>query len=396
MTAGEQLARGFIWLNFSPRLEHEFRLYQRDSGILQLRVALLLGFLFGASFLALDYFLGEPGLSNQLVLYRFLMNQSLIVVMFAATFFETSRHHLGWLGIAVCLNLAFSSLFITSVGEARAIGTPYSGYLLLIFYTYFFVGLRFWPALATATMIFAVVTAIFALRGMPTAALLYNSMFLLFANLVGATGLYNVEYNRRKSFLEARELKKLAGSDPLTGLANRGTFATHLDRTWRNGKRTGDALTVAMIDIDQFKKYNDRFGHQAGDDALTRVAALIAEVGCRPLDLAARYGGEEFVLVLPTCSLAHARERLQNLRRDIEDLEIQNPDSEVSDVITISAGVAQVYPQETQRSADGLLQMADQALYSAKQHGRNRVATAAEEPDLHTGVFRFNNLQVAG
>lgn len=396
LDAAGQLAAGFRWLKFGPALEKDYRLDQRIAGLPQLRVALSLGFFFGLSFLGLDYFMGERGFSSPDVVARFVANQSFVVSMLIATYIASMRPFLSWFGVLVCLNLAVSSLFVTTVGQAQGIGAPYTGFLVLTFYTYFFVGLRFWPAFWTSLSIFAALMVTAVMREVPAGAQLYNGMFMLFANLIGATGLYNIEYNRRKSFLEARELRKLAGSDPLTLLANRGTFTTHLDRTWRNCKRTGDALTVAMVDIDQFKKFNDQFGHQAGDDALVRVAALVGEVGSRPLDLAARYGGEEFVLVLPGCTLAHARERLQNLRRDIEDLDIKNPESPVSDVLTISAGVAQVYPQETDRSADGLLQMADQALYSAKQQGRNRVVIAAEDPELQTGIFRFEDLRVAG
>lgn len=389
-----QIAAGFRGLDFRSGLEKDYRQYQRDIGLPQLRVALGLGFLFGTSFLGLDYFLGEPGLSNPNVLLRYIANQSFVITMLLATFLGSMRPYLGWFGVLVCLNLAVSSLFITTVGQARGVGLPYAGLLVLIFYTYFFVGLRFRPALVTATSIFFAAIGAAVVSEVPTGELLYNGVFLLFANLIGATGLYNIEYHRRKSFLEARELQRLAGSDPLTGLANRGTFTTHLDRTWRHGKRTGDSLTVAMVDVDHFKKYNDRYGHQAGDRVLQRIAALIAEVGSRPLDLAGRYGGEEFVLVLPGCTLAHARERLQNLRRDVEDLEIEHADSELGGKVTVSAGIAQVYPQETERSADGLVQMADQALYSAKQQGRNRVVIAAEDPELQTGIFRFEDLRV--
>ncbi len=396
LDAGGQLAAGFRWLKFAPGLEKPYRAYQRAEGLPQLRIALTLGFIFGLSFLAMDFFLGEPGLSSPAVLARFIANQSFVITMLLATFIPTMRPFLSWFGVLVCLNLAVSSLFVTTVGQARGISLPYTGFLVLTFYTYFFVGLRFWPALWTSMGIFAAVAGVAALRDVPLAAQIYNGGFLWFSNLIGATGLYNIEYNRRKSYLEARELEKLAGSDPLTGLANRGTFTTHLDRTWRHGKRTGDALTVAMVDVDYFKKYNDRYGHQAGDRALQRIAALVAEVGSRPLDLAGRYGGEEFVLVLPGCTLAHARERLQNLRRDVEDLEIEHADSELGGKLTISAGIAQVSPQDTDRSADGLVQMADQALYSAKQQGRNRVVIAAEDPDLQTGIFRFEDLRVPG
>jgi len=387
-----QLSKGFRNLRFSPDLELEFRQDWAARGMLQLRASLVLGFFFGIAFTLLDYFLGERGLSDPSILYRSWINQALILTMLAATFIRGCRPFLQFMGVAVCLSIVGASVFIKNVGELHDVGSPFMGHLVVTFYAYLFIGLRFWPAISAAISILVIVITGAALNGMPMAALLYSSLFLVFANMIGSTGLYNLEYNRRKSFLEAKELMKLAGSDPLTGLPNRGTFTTQLDRVWRHCKRTGETLTLAMLDVDQFKKYNDRYGHQAGDLCLQRVAEVIGDVPNRPFDLAARYGGEEFVLLLPNCTVAHARERLQNLRRDIEDLEIRHEASQVAPVVTLSAGLAQVSPLETKRSPDGLLQMADEALYSAKQQGRNRVIVTAEDDDLETGLFRHEDL----
>ncbi|MGI9331041.1 MAG: GGDEF domain-containing protein [Gammaproteobacteria bacterium] len=387
-----QLSRGFRGLRFSRELETEFRQDWVARGVFQLRISLVLGFVFGIALMLLDYFLGARGLSDPSILHRSWINQSLLLSMFAATFFRSCRPYLQYMGTAVCLGIVAASEFIGNISSLRDVGSPSMGHLVVTFYAYLFIGLRFWPAIGAATSIFAIVITGAILSNTPMASLLYSGLFLLFANMIGSTGLYNLEYNRRKSFLEAKELMKLAGSDPLTGLPNRSTLTTHLGRVWQHCKRTGETLTLAMLDVDQFKKYNDRYGHQAGDQCLQRVADVIGNVPRRPFDLAARYGGEEFVLLLPNCTVAHARERLRNLCHDIEDLEIRHEASQVAPVVTVSAGLAQVSPLETERSAEGLLQMADEALYLAKQQGRNRVVVTAEDDSLQTGFFRYKDL----
>jgi len=386
-----QLEGGFAWLRFSDALETSFRRHQLAEGMIRLRVALLLGFLFGMSFLLMDYLLGESGFSGSDVLIRTAINQPLIATMLVATFLPSLHRYLNAMAVVVCLSIAACSLFITTVGEARNVGSVFTGFLVLTFYTYLYIGLRFWPAVATAVSIMLAVVATGLVNGLPAGAVAYNGLFLLFANLIGATGLYNLEYNQRKSYLESLVLENLARSDPLTGLANRDHFAERLRTAWAHCQREELPLALAMIDIDHFKQFNDQYGHQAGDRCLIQIATAIGRICRRPLDLAGRYGGEEFIVILPGASSDHAHLKLSQLLADIEHQGIPHVASAVAPHVTVSAGLAHLYPHDTERSPAGALQMADEALYSAKRKGRNRVVVAREgrEKSLETGIFHL-------
>jgi len=389
--AARQLEHGFFWLRFGEPLEAAFRRHQQDEGMLRLRIALSLGFVFGLSFLFIDYLLGERGFSGDGILIRTAINQSIISAMLAATFVPACHRYLNALAIVVCLSIAGCSLFVTTAGEARNVGSAFTGFLVLTFYTYLYIGLRFWPAVATAGGILATIIGASIADGLPAGAVIHNTLYLVFANLIGATGLYNLEYNQRKSYLEALVLEELTRSDALTGLANREFFADHLRTAWAHCKREELPLALAMIDIDHFKQFNDQYGHQAGDRCLQNVAQAIDGVCRRPFDLAGRYGGEEFIVVLPGANSDHAHLVLSQLLARIENLNIQHGNSSIAPHVTVSAGLAHLFPHDTDRSAAGAVQLADEALYSAKRRGRNRVVVAREgrEKSLETGIFQL-------
>jgi diguanylate cyclase (GGDEF)-like protein len=216
-------------------------------------------------------------------------------------------------------------------------------------------------------------------------------LFLAFTNIIGAVGLYNLEHSRRKSFLEAKQLKHLARIDPLTGIANRKAFDERLAAAWAYCRREHESVAVALVDIDCFKAFNDSYGHQSGDRCLIKVARTLQQAARRPLDLTARFGGEEFVILLPGSSPDHAEQLIEDLRQQVEMLNIPNAKSTVSQWVTFSAGIAYVIPSRTNRSSQGLLQMADEALYEAKENGRNRLVVSRDEEieSAKTGVFRI-------
>jgi diguanylate cyclase (GGDEF)-like protein len=139
------------------------------------------------------------------------------------------------------------------------------------------------------------------------------------------------------------------------------------------------ALSLVMIDIDRFKKVNDTYGHQAGDDCLVRVAQTMDDTLNRPADLAARYGGEEFVGLLVDTEAGGARLLAERVRDRIEDLRIEHRSSDVRAVLTVSLGAASIVPRVGLRPED-LVDLADRALYAAKQAGRNRVVSAETLP----------------
>lgn len=172
-------------------------------------------------------------------------------------------------------------------------------------------------------------------------------------------------------------LARLSFIDGLTGLANRRGFDEYYEREWRRAHRNGTAISLIMIDIDQFKQFNDTYGHLEGDICLKKVARLLEETLERPADFIARYGGEEFVCVLPETELPGTLVIAEKLRRAVEDEKIPHQSSTVAPQVTISLGVACDTPS-TEIEPEELLCRADRLLYQAKLAGRNRVAGEGE------------------
>jgi len=183
------------------------------------------------------------------------------------------------------------------------------------------------------------------------------------------------------------QLRALASTDGLTGLANRRIADETLKREWRRAQRSGRPLSFLLIDVDFFKLFNDRYGHPAGDGCLRQVAAAVRSAARRPTDLAARFGGEEFAVVLAETALGGACLVADSIRRSIIESCIPHAGSEVAPHVTVSIGAACLggAPADAERPSGtplpaplpfelgDLIEAADQALYRAKKTGRNRV-----------------------
>ena len=182
---------------------------------------------------------------------------------------------------------------------------------------------------------------------------------------------------QRTAELEAanRQLETLSITDELTGLANRRRFDQYWIEEWQRAVRQRTPLTVIMIDVDHFKNYHDHYGHQLGDACLRRLGAVLRLTIRRAGELAARYGGEEFVVVLPGATAQQARETATALLTAIEAAQLPHAASPMASVITLSLGVATGQPG-AEEDREHLLKQADEALYRAKQLGRNRVVVA--------------------
>ncbi len=176
------------------------------------------------------------------------------------------------------------------------------------------------------------------------------------------------------------QLRALSLTDALTQIPNRRQFDSRVRAEWNRACRNNQWLTVALIDIDQFKAYNDHYGHQAGDHCLQQIAATLAHGLRRSSDFVGRYGGEEFVLVIPEADRASACALAENIRAAIAALALKHP----SGIVTASIGVASTRPG-IDEDVQALIHLADQALYRAKEGGRNRVCCAevpaAARPD---------------
>ncbi|MBS0506717.1 MAG: diguanylate cyclase [Proteobacteria bacterium] len=182
--------------------------------------------------------------------------------------------------------------------------------------------------------------------------------------------------DRTEQQAQSELLHRLAYVDGLTGLANRRQFDQALQAEWRRCRRSRSPLAVLLLDIDYFKQYNDRYGHQAGDACLQAVARALRAGLARSHDLVARYGGEEFVCLLPECDAAGALHKAEDLCRAVQALGLAHAGSEAGAVVTISIGVACLVP-DAEASPEALLRQADQQLYRAKGAGRNRALGAS-------------------
>ncbi|HTH96451.1 MAG TPA: diguanylate cyclase [Stellaceae bacterium] len=183
----------------------------------------------------------------------------------------------------------------------------------------------------------------------------------------------------------AAELAIMASTDALTGLGNRRSWEAQLGKAWKRAARDQRSLAVLMIDADHFKLYNDRYGHQEGDDVLRMIAKTVVQHLRRPDDFAARYGGEEIAVILPGADAEGAERIADNIRQAIYALGLPH-DGSVAGRVSVSIGVAASTPTATNTPAR-LMRLADDALYDAKQRGRNGVTLAGGTTAWPIGVI---------
>lgn len=173
-----------------------------------------------------------------------------------------------------------------------------------------------------------------------------------------------------------QQLEQLAQTDGLTQLANRRYFDKYLLQQWQQCRREQQPISVILLDIDYFKKFNDTYGHQARDDCLKQVAQALQVSIQRSTDLAARYGGEEFVVVLLNTKQTGAAIVAQAIRENVRSLSIPHKASDVSDFVSLSMGINTVIPRD--ELPENFVKQADLALYQAKEQGRDRIVVFSD------------------
>lgn len=300
------------------------------------------------------------------------------------------RVYLPVANLAVPVRNAVAAAFIAGVAAG---GQPEMLMFLplMILGPAFFLGLS-WRAGVVSGLVtclsFGIGAYVFALE-LPVVA---RTGSLLLLALAGSTIVArHLDALNRNAYRESHRIADLARQDALTGLRNRRVFDEQLAELWQQATDARQSLAILLLDVDYFKNYNDRFGHQAGDQELCRVAACLDALMQRPIDVLARYGGEEFAVILYDVSAETAVTMAETMRRAVSDgdePEHQLPVLPDSPTATISIGVACVEPS-ADRQPRGAVQLADQALYEAKRCGRNRVVLKdpAAHRMLETGIF---------
>ena len=389
-----ELQRGVPNLRFVPKLEAE---YQRKR-LLQNRIVIRMACALAVALVALRILdkLVIQGSWNAwpLIDLSLVFTGSLLLAWIA-----WSRHYehayMSWARIVVP---ARNMIVATQLAAAAAHGQTEMLMLLpvMLLGPFFFLGLQFRAALFCCV----VTVSAYALSanhfGLAPDVAARSYVLLLIGVVAYAVAARHLERSSRQSFLEGHLITELAQRDGLTGTRNRRAFDEHLGQLWQQAIDRKHAIAILLIDIDHFKAYNDCYGHQAGDHTLRRVAQAIQKFARQPPNILARYGGEEFALVLYDADTAKAKDVADQLRRAVNELNIEHRDSKTAQRVTISVGVAAVQAT-SERSPHGAVQLADQALYEAKVSGRNRVAVMDDEHHelLVTGVFAVDARSIA-
>ncbi|HUX74338.1 MAG TPA: diguanylate cyclase [Steroidobacteraceae bacterium] len=382
-----QLQAGFHWLSFDPSLEREFRHSRLEETLVHVRANLCLAITIVIAFLAMDALVLGRDLNEIPSRLQLLVMVPLLLIVLAASFLPQRHRIYAPLAMAAFILFGVSQVAIQILVSTGGVAFLFAYMIVTTMFIYFMSGLVFYHAIAANVIVlFAYLAAGTAL---PTAGpeFSYNALVLVTANMIGASVVYMHEKTSRARFLEAGLLREMVARDGLTGIKNRRMFDQHIKRVWQQAVREEECVAVLLADIDCFKNYNDRYGHQAGDECLRAVANSLSQCARRPLDFVARYGGEEFAVILYEASREYVAEVLTRIQRSIAELNIPHEASTVASRLTVSIGAAFIMPTE-KRTPEGLIQLADEALYTAKEQGRNRVVVMeAEYVNLQTGRF---------
>lgn len=374
---------GWLRLRFADAaLEADFRRYHLAEFLPRMRKSLPVALALFLAFAMLDALSLPPLVRDGVLGLRLGGIVPVLALTWVALYVRSLREWLQWLVSASALASGLGIVGIIWVARVHAFGLPYEGIILATFFSYFLTGLRFVAASLCGWLVFLAYVAMELHVGLNGDTLLYNAFFLATANLIGCFGNHFLEQAVRQNFCSMVQMHKLAERDFVTGLLNRRAFSTRATGIWREALRDGRSIGIAMVDVDHFKHYNDHYGHAAGDVALQSVAHVIAEHARRPLDACARYGGEEFVVLWYDVDADHALALAQRMCQAVQALGLPHVASPTAGVVSISVGLVCTAVHNAAQW-DAALRAADQALYQAKQQGRNRVCAA--DPRTATG-----------
>lgn len=379
-------AAGSPWLYFPPAIEARF---ERDTGWARCKFLIVVGLsclLMFDLFLVRDYQM-LPDVFPQAVVVRLLILTPLALAMFAALSFNPRAWLREAMEATLMLMVVSGILYLLMASHSPLADHAFYSLLLIVLFSNLIQRVRFWYAAGSSFVAMGLAAAALPyIATMPANTGLGAMMSLVTATLLSLIANYNLEHEQRRNYLTAlrdalhreqlvelnKELSLISTVDAVTGLANRHRLERYLEALWETGLESRRAVTMLMLDIDHFKRFNDYYGHQAGDQCLKKVADVIRAQLRAKEDLAVRYGGEEFIVVLPDSSLIDGIRIGERIRRALEALRLPHLASPEPHAVTVSIGVSCGTPSES-LSPHALIEAADVALYNAKNRGRNRI-----------------------
>lgn len=368
------LVQGFGRLRFPAALESEFRRDWEDNAVRWVRLCLYVAIVTSIGFSLIDHWVIR---ANNAIpdLVRYGLQLPVLLICLGATLWPAFRR---WYPLAIQIGgplYGLGTVLLVAYAQSHHTALIGSRLLLVCFFIFFMCGLRMVQSLRSNLIILGWLVTAGIVELIPTEIATYLSFAYFVGIIIGTAGSYALEHATRTSFLERRLLRELAELDGLTRLLNRQTFEVQAREHWRRAVAQRLPVTVIMIDVDNFKLYNDHYGHQAGDVCLQRVAAAVrAAAGPAGGTLVARYGGEEMIALLCGHGEAAAREIAQRIVDEVAALSLPHAASLDHQHVSVSVGAVTQLPPVVS-SYDAIVRQADSALYSAKHQGRNRCVT---------------------
>jgi len=380
------MEKGFPFLIFTPRLEKHFLSDTLDARKKRFFILGIIAIVMYNLFLLTDREM-LPDIYLMAWKIRLGIVTPVMIIILGMMRWRAFARVLDYFVDFMILLTAGSIIFFLALSHHPNVVHYHTGIILIVMFGNIVVRFRFWHAFCVSwlTFLFYLLT-VPRITPMLPPVMINSSIVLFTAIIISLIANYQMENDARWNYLrnllkeietirleKAKvELEHLSSSDVLTGLTNRRYFDSFLDKEWRMGIRNQTPVSLLFLDVDDFKAYNDNYGHQAGDVCLQKIAAVIRRSVHRSRDLCARYGGEEFVVLLPDTAQESALHIAEIIRAGIEMEKLPHSFSRAASHITVSIGVASIIPQlGVDQSL--LVEMADRALYKAKEMGRNQV-----------------------
>lgn len=367
-----QQESGALFLRFEPELERCFQEYYRESGRIFRLVLLCLGCLTVLGTPVFNELLQAPEsfrYDSVLVLYGLQIPAFAIAIV--ATVLPRWRRYSDIVLAIAALVLAVGFLLERAIGANYGFDMPLEFIGVIVVAVFFIARLRFRLFLPAALAMTAIMILNEALLVGSGPEEWYRIVAMLLLISVAFVGGYSQEYLARTAWLEHGILQHMSTHDGLTGLLNRRAAEETIERGLRQAARHDAVYSVAMIDLDYFKNYNDAYGHASGDELLCHLADMLRGVARRPQDCIGRLGGEEFVVAWYDADPDEIVVRAEELRRKLEASRPRDTQAHPSTQVTMSIGLVTLRPDRHTRT-DAVIRAADRLLYRAKDEGRNR------------------------
>jgi diguanylate cyclase (GGDEF)-like protein len=344
--------------------------------MLLLRLSVLIGGVLIALFMIGDLRLVPREMALAYATNRGLIQLPIVFALLALTFWSRFGQFSQLAFLLTILSLTYTNYYLIHIAWERfAFSFPYEGTLLYGFFGFFVLGMKFYYALWLMILSSLGFLGLMLLDPVYGERTFMNAGFVVGSLFIGVIGRHRIDRLMGKLESANEQLVTLSTVDPLTDLLNRRAFMTESERLFALQRRSNQRLAVFMMDLDHFKQFNDRYGHQEGDRAIRSQADIMRRVFKRQTDILGRYGGEEFIAVIESPDV-HQFERLAaEVLTQWQDLALPNENSPNSKVLNCSIGICQGLANEFD-SIEDMIRRADEALYCAKKQGRARFVMA--------------------